>query len=287
MVMGSTTCIEATLDGGAPGASLLQQQSHTQKSMLGASDKSESSALSNIGREARPSLSLLQAFSAGSGIASFAQKTGAGASPVEQPSVSLLQTGSGYESDSASQAKPPRRQQTVMMSLLHGQERGSLRSRLFWLAPMGVSLIACCIILSLVYVVTSGEPEDVQISRILGRIRDKQANKEKLNVAAFSGAPPITASQGIASMAAADIDSPASPTQPEVPAQAATDDSGEKEEQLARDEPARKEAPKAAAAEVKSDAAVAQSEVEEEVEGEAGESDASSDADSAGESDLR
>lgn len=311
MAMGFTTCTEATLDVGVIGASLLQQQSHTQKSVLVASDKSASSALSHItasdddssGQEAWLSLSLLQSFSAGSGMASFAQETGAGANPVEQPSASLLQTGSdssasllqtgsGYQSDSSLQTKPPRTQQSVMMSLLHGQERGSLRSRLFWLAPMWVSLIACCIILFLVYVVTSGEPEDEQLSRMLGRIRDSQANKGKLNVAAFSGSPPITASEGMASMGAADRAFPSPQTQSEVPEQVATDDSGEKEEeeQLAPDELARKEAPEAVAAEVKSDAKAAQSEAAEqdsEVESEAGDSDASSDADTAGESDLR
>lgn len=311
MAMVFSACSEATLDGGVIGASLLQQQSHTQKTVLVASVKSESSALSRItasgddssGQETWPSLSLLQSFSAGSGMASFAQETGASANAVEQPSASLLQTGSdssgsllqtgsGYQSESALQTKPPRTQQTVLMSLLHGQERGSLRSRLFWLAPMWASLIACCIILLLVYIVTSGEAEDEQLSRMLGRIREKQANKGTLNVAAFSGSPPITASRGIASMGAADRASPSPRTQSEVPEQVATDDSVEKEEeeQLARDEPARKEASEAAAAEVKSDAAAAQSEAAEgdsEVESEAGESDASSDADTTGESDLR
>jgi len=309
MAMVFSACTEATLDAGVIGASLLQQQSHTQKTVLVASVKSESSALSRItasgddssGQETWPSLSLLQSFSAG--MASFAQETGASANPVEQPSASLLQTGSdssgsllqtgsGYQSESALQTKPPRTQQTVLMSLLHGQERGSLRSRLFWLAPMWASLIACCIILLLVYIVTSGEAEDEQLSRMLGRIREKQANKGTLNVAAFSGSPPITASRGIASMGAAGRASPSPRTQSEVPEQVATDDSVEKEEeeQLARDQPARKEASDAAAAEVKSDAAAAQSEAAEgdsEVESEAGESDASSDADTTGESDLR
>lgn len=98
------------------------------------------------GHETRPSLSLLQAFSAGSGTRSFVE------------------------------AQPRRHKlhDSVRQSNMLQTEQSSF----FFLVPMGVSLVACCMILSLVYCFMSGErAEDERLAKFLGHIEPGAVGK--------------------------------------------------------------------------------------------------------------
>jgi len=169
-----TTDCEAKPDDSVTAASLLQRNSVT--STLGEAPTAAASPVPAVaaadGQDARPSLSLLQAFSSGSGTQRFSPAPGGGGAEA-QPSLSLMEVEASWKS------KPRRGQpnkgptpMSLSASMIHKEQRYSTEvSSFFYLVPMGVSLMACCIILSLVWCFVSGErAEDENLSRVLGHI---------------------------------------------------------------------------------------------------------------------
>lgn len=144
--LSETTECEAIPDSGTAGASLIQSRSVT--STLGesaAAAVSDSSAGASS-PDVSPSLSLLQAFSSGSGTEHFTA---------------------------------PRRHSAhvaaSMMSLSRKERLVRSNSTIFYLVPVGVSLAVCIIILSLIYCIasTNDRTEDESLSRVLGGINPR------------------------------------------------------------------------------------------------------------------
>lgn len=216
-VKGSQPCSEAHAsrtsqcepipeDSAAAGAALLQSNKVT--ALLGESQPAAAappveqlvqgdrggSTVSREGALGLPSLALIQEFSSGSGIQTF----------------------------SASEAHRPSRRQTPgmpssMMNIV-GQGGSSLKvesrfqSTFFYLVPMGVSLSASFLLLSLVYCVTRGErAEDEHISRVLVGLGSAQAQPKLQQVHAQRPQPKLPE---------APKEPPKEPTRPSVSANA-------------------------------------------------------------------
>jgi hypothetical protein len=195
---------EAVPEGAFAGASLLQSGKAT--ATLGqpsvAAEEHASIRAGGSSEEHRsvplPSLSLLQAYSSGTGTRSFTDKRHRpkhmklislaklanhrkreSLGPV-LPRASMLKLNTGPHASLHAASLHPHSTASLQSTQMRLDEmqRSTAQSSIFYLVPMGVSLIACCIILSLVYCVVSGErAEDERLSRILGHQVSSGAGK--------------------------------------------------------------------------------------------------------------
>lgn len=174
---------EAGPDTTSIGSSLLQ--SHKVSSTLAGELHSDLDTADTAGKDSSEaptsfSLSLLEFF--GNGISGV------------RPSLSLLQDYSAGSGMSRTFESQPETAQSAELSLLESQPRRhkvhawarqssamhQQMQSIFFLVPMGACLVACCLIISLVYCCMSGErAEDERLAKILGRIEPGSSGEAK------------------------------------------------------------------------------------------------------------